>query len=86
MQHESKLVVSGDPGTERILLFALLRSGRPAQWSRLELERELYDVAPDVIRGSLVALGAIGVVSLDGEQVQASPAVRRIDALDMICI
>jgi len=75
-----------DPGTERVVLFALLCSEHAQCWSRLELERELYDVDPDAIRGSLASLGAVGVVKLDGEQVQASPAARRIDALDMICV
>lgn len=79
-------IYSADPGTERIVLFALLRDKRPELWTRSELERDLYDVDPDAIRDSLVSLGAVGVVSLDGEQVQASPAARRIDALDMICV
>jgi len=79
-------IYPADPGTERVVLFVLLRSEHPQCWSRLELERDLYDVDPDAIRGSLSSLAAVGVVSLDGEQVQASPAARRIDALDMICV
>lgn len=86
MRLESKQVVPVYPGTERIILFALLRNGRPQRWSRAELEHDLYDVEPDAIRGSLASLEAVGVVKLDGEQVQASPAARRIDALDMICV
>jgi hypothetical protein len=74
------------PGTERIVLFALLRDERPEQWTRSELEADLYDVDPDAIRGSLMSLGAVGVVRLDGEHVQASPAARRIDALNMISV
>jgi hypothetical protein len=74
------------PGTERIVLFVLLRRAHSERWSRPELERELYDVDPDAIRGSLVSLGAVGVVSLNGEHIEASPAAWRIDALDMICI
>ena len=74
------------PGTERIVLFVLLRRAHSERWSRPELERELYDVDPDAIRGSLVSLGAVGAVNLDGEHVQVSSAVWRIDALDMICI
>jgi hypothetical protein len=35
---------------------------------------------------SLSSLAAVGVVNLDGNIVQASPAVWRIDALDMIGI
>ena len=74
------------PGTERIVLFALLRATRAQCWSRGELERDLYDVDPAAIRGSLLSLETVGALRLDGEQVQASPAVRRIDALDMICV
>jgi hypothetical protein len=86
MRPESKQVAPAHPGTERAVLFALLRRARSQCWSRVELERDLYDVEPDVIRGSLASLEAVGAVRFDGEQVQASPAVRRIDALDMICI
>ncbi|HEY2768005.1 MAG TPA: hypothetical protein VGI76_07080 [Solirubrobacteraceae bacterium] len=86
MHPESNQVAPGDPGTERIVLLELLRDERSERWTRTELERELYDVDPDAISGSLISLEAVGVVSVNGEQVQASPAVRRIDALDMICI
>jgi hypothetical protein len=86
MRPESKQVVAAHPGTERIVLFELIRQGRPERQTRSELERELYDVDPGAIRDSLASLAAVGVVSLDGEAVQASPAVRRIDALDMICV
>lgn len=84
MQSESKQVAPAYPGTERIVLFELLRRGRPEKRTRSDLERELYDVDPVAIRGSLVSLAAVGVVCLDGKAVQASPAVRRVDALDMI--
>lgn len=83
---KSKQVDPAFPGTERIVLFALLRDGTPERWSRAELERDLYDVDPYAIWGSLLSLEAVGVVSLDGEAVQASQAARRIDALDMICV
>jgi hypothetical protein len=86
MRPKSKQVAPADPGTERIVLLELLRDERPEEWTRTELEHELYDVDPDAIVGFLEALAAVGVVSLDGEAVQASPAARRIDALDMICI
>jgi hypothetical protein len=74
------------PGTERIVLFALLHKAHAQEWSRAELEADLYDVDPDAISGSLASLIAVGVVSLSCGMVLASPAVRRIDALDMICI
>jgi hypothetical protein len=74
------------PGTERIVLFALLRAKRPELWTRSQLERDLYEVDSYAIRGALASLGTVGVVKLNGEHVQASPAAWRIDALDMICV
>jgi hypothetical protein len=86
MRPKSKQVLPADPGTERIVLFELLRDERPAQWTRSELEHELHDIDPDAIISSLESLAAVGVVNLDGETIQASPAARRIDALEMICV
>lgn len=73
-------------GTERLILLSLLRRNHPPQWSRTELKRDLYDIAPDAITDALTELEAVGVVIVAGETVQASSSARRIDALHMICI
>jgi hypothetical protein len=85
MQTESCQVPPGDPGTERLLVLLLLRADHP-RWSRSELEADLYDVDRDAIRRSVAYLAAVGVATLDGTTVEASPAARRIDALCMIGI
>jgi Bacterial RNA polymerase, alpha chain C terminal domain len=74
------------PGLERLILLELLRHKRPKQRSRPELERALSDMDRNAIHDSLCSLAAVGAVNLDGRTVQASPAARRIEALDMICI
>jgi hypothetical protein len=81
----SNQVPPGDPGTERVLIFLLLRDDH-RRWSRSEVEADLYDVDPDAIRGSVAYLAAVGVVTLDGETVEASAAARRIDALCEIAV
>jgi hypothetical protein len=85
MQNESNQVPPGDPGTERLLIFLLLRDDH-RQWSCTEIEADLYDVDPGAIRDSLAYLAAVGVVTLDGEAVEASAAARRIDALCEIAV
>ncbi|HEY3758448.1 MAG TPA: hypothetical protein VGL37_01695 [Solirubrobacteraceae bacterium] len=85
MRTESSQVAPGDPGTERILIFLLLRDDR-RRWSLADIEADLYDVAPDAIRGSVAYLAAVGVAALNGETVEASAATRRIDALCDIAV
>jgi hypothetical protein len=85
MRTESCQVPPGDPGTERLLVLLLLRTDHP-RWSCPELEADLYDVDRDTIWSSLAYLAAVGVVVIDRETVEASPAARRIDALCMIGI
>lgn len=86
MQNESNQVRPGDEGTERALLYQLLRDDRPEWWSRGDLLSELYDVDPDAIGKAVISLAAVAVLVLDGEHVRASAAARRIDALGMIAI
>jgi hypothetical protein len=81
----SNQVPPGDPGTERVLIFLLLRDDH-RRWSRSEVEADLYDVDPDAIRDSLAYLAAVGVATLDGESFEASAAARRIDALCEIAV
>jgi hypothetical protein len=73
-------------GTERLILLSLLRRNHPAQWSRTELKRDLYDIPSEAITDALTELEIVGVVIVAGETIQASSCARRIDALHMICI
>lgn len=86
MHEESKQVPPSDEGTERLVLLQLLRDDRPVRWTRVRLERALYDVDRTAIREAVVSLAAVGVVILNGKHLQASPCAWRIDALGMIAI
>jgi hypothetical protein len=78
--------VPPDEGTERAVLFQLLRDDRPEWWSRGDVLSELYDMDPDAIGKAVISLAAVAVVVLDGKHVRASASARRIDALGMISI
>jgi len=86
MQGESKQFPDGEPATESIIVLQLLRGDRPEWWSRADVLRELHDIDPDAIRGSLAHLGRLGLLDLDGERVRVSEGLRHIDALGLICI
>jgi hypothetical protein len=73
-------------GTQCVVVLQLLRDDHPPRWSRGELERELYDVAPEAIAVALERLREQGVVHSQGERVWASMCARHLDALGFICI
>jgi hypothetical protein len=86
MHDESKQVPPGDEGTERVVLYQLLRDDHPVRWTRVGLERALYDVDRTAIREAVASLAVVGGVILNGKHVQASACAWRIDALGMIAI
>jgi hypothetical protein len=86
MHDESKQVPPGDEGTERVVLFQLLRDDHSVRWTRVGLARALYDVDRTAIREAVVSLAAVGAVIPDGKHLQASPCAWRLDALGMIAI
>jgi predicted transcriptional regulator len=76
---------TGSPLVENLIVLQVLRNDRPDGCSINELHAEIgYD--REDITEAVDSLAAVGVVVLDGEQVRASQATKRIDALDMICI
>jgi hypothetical protein len=75
-----------DEGTQYLIVMQMLRDDHPQRWSHAELERELYDIEPAVIRAALERLRDQGVVGLEGEQAWATACTRHLDALGMICI
>lgn len=71
---------------ERAIVLQVLRDDRPERWSRAELEREIFDIAPLAISDALERLREEGVVHLSGELVWASRCARHLDALGMVSI
>ena len=76
-----------DPGpqdfaAERLVLLQVAgkRWGRPRQ----RMYRVLPDLGPERVDRAIEGLEAVGVVISKGKAVHESPALRRIDALDVI--
>jgi hypothetical protein len=75
-----------DVVAQRAIVLQVLREDHVKPWTRAELESEIYDIEPLAISDALAALNADGVVNIAGEQVRASRAARRMDALGMVSI
>jgi hypothetical protein len=75
-----------EEGTQRLVVLQLLREDHDPKWTRVELEEELEDIAPDAITIALGRLQEQGVIHADGEQLAASPCARHLDALGFIAI
>lgn len=73
------------PLVENLIVLQVLRDDHPDGWSITELHAEIGYERED-ITDAVESLRAVGVVALDGEQVQPSQATARIDDLDLICI
>lgn len=76
---------TGSPLVEELIVLQVLRNDRPDGCSISELHAEIGFEREDIIE-AVDSLAAVGVVVLDGKQVRASQATKRIDALGMICI
>jgi Mn-dependent DtxR family transcriptional regulator len=75
-----------EEATQCVLVLQVLRGDHEQPWTRAELERELHDVDPAAITVALQRLNEQGVVHMEGDQVEASPCARHLDALAFICI
>lgn len=73
-----------DRRTERSLVLVVLN--HPERCSRVILEAELHDIDPLTVSHALTSLEAEGVVSLDGDQVEASLCAQHLDTLDLIAV
>jgi len=82
MQAES-MQVPGNQGTERAVVLQVLGTER---MSRAELLRALHDMDSEAVAGALSNLETLGIVVVEGEQVQASRAARHLDALGLISV
>jgi hypothetical protein len=70
---------------ERAIVLQLLRDDREQNWSCAELATELGAEAP-AIETALTRLHGEDVACVDGEQVRASRATRRLDELELISV
>ena len=75
-----------EEGTQCVIVLQVLRHDHEPRWTRAELERELHDVDPAAITVALERLNEQGVVRMEGDQIEASPCARHLDALAFICI
>jgi biotin operon repressor len=76
---------TGSPLVEELVVLQVLRDDRTDGCSITELHKEIGFEREDITE-AVDSLKDAGVVVLDGEQVRASRAAKRIDALGMICI
>lgn len=72
--------------SERAAVLQVLRDDHPERWTLEELTQEIEDMPAEIVREAVRRLGGVGVVVLSEEACQASRAVRRIDALELISI
>jgi len=87
MQEErNEINPTEDEVAQRAIVLQVLRQDHVEPWTRAELESEIYDIEPLAISDALAALDADGVVDIAGEQVRASRAAWRLDALGMVSI
>jgi hypothetical protein len=73
-----------DPYTEAIVVHQVLRFRRGYPLERLR--RELHDIDPEAVADAIQSLHGAGVVVPKRTRVYPSPALRRLDELDVICI
>jgi hypothetical protein len=76
---------AGGAKLERAIVLQLLSNSAERRWSRAELSSELGADATG-LESALRALRGQGVLCLAEEDVWASPAVRRLDELELIAI
>lgn len=69
---------------ERAIILQLLRDDHDERWSRAELEAEVNDVEPSVLRNAIADLEHQGVVVAQDEHVLASPCARHLDELGLV--
>jgi len=75
-----------DRRSERAVVLQLLHEDHDARWSRSELQDELSHIEVPCIECALESLKEAGVVHVQGGQVWASDAARRLDELDLIAV
>jgi hypothetical protein len=71
---------------ERAIMLQVLRDNHNVRWSRVELEREIYDIKPVRLGEALERLRQEGAVHLSGSSVWASRCALHLDALGMVSI
>jgi len=69
---------------ERAVVLQLLRDDHDERWPRAELEAEINDVEPSVLRSAIAHLERQGVVAAQGEHVAAARCARHLDELGLI--
>lgn len=75
-----------DDVAERAVVLQVLRNDHDERWSRAELEREIYDIEPQMLGEALESLRQEGVIHLSGELVWASRCAIHLDGLGMVSI
>jgi hypothetical protein len=87
MQDQSKDSWARDPAiVERSIVLELLRDDHDEWWTHTALEVEIYDIEPAAIAAALLRLQQGGVAELQGERARATPSLRYLDGLGMVCI
>lgn len=71
---------------EQGLIIELVSDNHGHRWTRAELEHELAEVEPTVLRDALERLKLMDVVHLDGELVWASRCARYMYAIDLVML
>jgi hypothetical protein len=75
-----------EDGTQCVIVLQVLRDDHPEPWTRREIKRKLADIDQDAVGVALERLHEQGVIRIIGNQIEASPCARHLDALGFICI
>ncbi len=73
-----------DPFTEGVVVNLILGAKRGYPLARLR--SELDDIDPEAVEDAIQSLGRVGVVIPKRTRLHMSPALRRLDDLQMICL
>ena len=87
MQHEPNQVPgAAERRVQRLVVLQLLRDDHDRLWSGCELADRLPEVEAQALAGAIDSLTQEGVLCADGDALWASPALRRVDQLELICV
>ena len=87
MRHEPKQVPSAaERRLQRLVVLELLRDDHQGPWSGCELSDELSPVRAETLATAIDRLVKEGVLCGDGDELSPSPALQRLNELELICV
>jgi len=82
----NKIPGAAERRVQRLVVLQLLRDDHEDGWSVCDLSEELSEVEAQMLAGAIDSLTSEGVLCADGDALWASPALRRVDQVGLICV